>query len=691
MLTTLSYYRPHWTGLTRYAQGIAEGLVARGHDVTVLTSRHDPTLHRTERAAGVDIVRLPVAARVSRTMVMPRYPLELWRQLGRHDVLHVHTPMPEALLATVLARLRGVPTVVTHQGDVVMPKGAANRVVQAAMTITMGAALRLADAVTTLSEDYARRSRFLAPVAHKVTALHPPTTLPLPDPTRVAEWRTELGLGDAPVVGFAGRFVEEKGFDILLRAVPAVLAAEPTVRFLFAGETRVVYERFYERWAEEFRRHGAALQNVGLLAERQQMADFYALCDLFVLPSRSDCFGAVQVEALLSGTPLVAADIAGAREVVQRTGMGRLVPPDDPEALAAAIIDAVRWPLPRPERAAVEASFDPEASRDAHAALLAQVAAGRSGRTRHEAPAARPAGPAPAGSAPAGLTAADVALVERLTRNEADMAYRRRIPTLLGHLGLRDGDRLLDAGCGMGYLLMVASGLRNLGAAVGLDGDMDRLRWAQREVPGATLVQGDLGMLPFAADSFDAALLSEVLEHVDDDAAVLREARRVVRPGGAVAVSVPHANYPFWWDPINRTRETLGLAPLTSAGPITGQWSNHRRLYLPAELVEAATRAGLEVEVVEELTSRTFPFNHLVVYGVGKPLIERGLLPPAWRAAADRFGSAAEGSSAARTMGAARAVLRAVDRRNDRPSRGPRRRHVSLVARLRVPGEVVAP
>ena len=51
MLTTLSYYRPHWTGLTRYAQGIAEGLVARGHDVTVLHIL-DPAERKLDMSAG---------------------------------------------------------------------------------------------------------------------------------------------------------------------------------------------------------------------------------------------------------------------------------------------------------------------------------------------------------------------------------------------------------------------------------------------------------------------------------------------------------------------------------------------------------------------------------------------------------------------------------------------------------------
>ena len=69
------------------------------------------------------------------------------------------------------------------------------------------------------------------------------------------------------------------------------------------------------------------------------MADFYAACDVLALPSDSECFALVQVEAMLCGTPVVASNIPGAREVVRVTGMGQLAPAGDFQAHAEALCE----------------------------------------------------------------------------------------------------------------------------------------------------------------------------------------------------------------------------------------------------------------------------------------------------------------------------------------------------------------
>jgi Glycosyltransferase len=698
ILVTLTFYHPHWTGLTAYAIRLAEGMAARGHSVTVLTSQHKPDLAREEVINGVRVVRLPFIARVSRTVVMPSFPMVVAKLIAGHDIVHIHTPMPETLLITSLARALGKPSVITHHGDVVMPRGWFNQAIQLAMDSTMSAGMQLSSRVVVHSGDYARHSAFLAPIKRKLDAIYPPVEIREPQPEAVAAWRRELGLEGKRIVGFAGRFVEEKGFDFLLQAIPLVRQQLPETHFVYAGETHVVYEPFFERWRHLVERYQDAITVVGLILDKQRMANFYALCDLFVLPSRTDCFPSVQIEALLSGTPLVTADIPGAREVVQVTGRGRLVAPRNPQALAEGIIEVLRHPETyRPERSAVEQIFSTAKSLDAYLSLIEHLVHTRTRPERQQqAVAVQTAAtttlqslqtgimmPVARSAPPKSLTAADQALLENLLRNEADMAYRRRVPTLLGYLDLQDGETVLDCGCGMGVYLMFMGRLRRLNL-VGVDGDIARLRWAEREHVPASLAGVDIHRLPFADNSFDKVLMSEVLEHLADDRGALREVFRILKPGGVLALSVPHANYPFWWDPINKTIEALGGRPIRSPGPITGLWSNHWRLYRPETLCDVVSGAGFSIEALEEQTHYAFPFIHFIVYSIGKPLIEKNLLPRRFRDSADRFRGERNSGSLLNPINLGVRLFRLVDARNDH-LRGDEKTFVSIVLKARKP------
>lgn len=237
------------------------------------------------------------------------------------------------------------------------------------------------------------------------------------------------------------------------------------------------------------------------------------------------------------------------------------------------------------------------------------------------------------------MTARDYSdLVSRITRNEADMSYRRRVQTVFDWLSPRDDDTILDGGCGRGFYLRF---LRYACAArlVGVELERPYLHVAQQALtdePHLTLVNANLYCLPFPDGHFDKAILSEVLEHVDDDVAALRSVARVLKPGGRIAITVPHANYPFWWDPINKTLETV-LGTHIQHGILAGIWANHMRLYTPEALRESVLGAGFEIVEERSFTHSCFPFIHNIVYGLGKTMLEAGALPGGMAAAANRY------------------------------------------------------
>ena len=207
---------------------------------------------------------------------------------------------------------------------------------------------------------------------------------------------------------------------------------------------------------------------------------------------------------------------------------------------------------------------------------------------------------------------------------------------------------------------------------------------AARRDSAANVVTGDAGALPFEDGTFDRVLMSEVLEHLHDDRRALREALRVLRPGGVLAVSVPHARYPFWWDPFNAAWTALGGRPITR-GPLVGIWTNHLRLYEPDTLAGVARDAGFEVEELREATHYSLPFMHFLVYGIGKPLCERRLVPERLLATTDRFAGRENAGSPRNALNAVRATLRAIDRLNDRPWAARAHTWVNVLLKARKP------
>lgn len=376
VLMILTYYHPHWTGLTAHAVKIAEGLAARGVQVTVLTTRHKPELARDEMMNGVRVIRLQPIGRFSRGMVTPALPFAAANLIPHHDLVQIHTPLPEAPLLGVLCRSLGRPMLMTHHGDLVMPPGPLNQIIQTIGYYVLLSSGYLASAVTSYSRDYADHSRLLRHFKNKLSYIYPPTEIPVPDAKAAEAWKQELGLADKRVIGFAGRWVDEKGFDVLLEAMPRIKERCPNAHLVYAGEPNVVYDDFFQKCSRLIEAVGQDLTLLGLIQGAQKMANFYAMCDLFVQPSRTDMMGLVQLEAMLCGTPVVVSDIPGARVVVKETRFGQLAPPGDPRALADTIIDTLEHrERYLPARDDVRKHFSPDKSLSQYQALMERLAA----------------------------------------------------------------------------------------------------------------------------------------------------------------------------------------------------------------------------------------------------------------------------------------------------------------------------
>jgi glycosyltransferase involved in cell wall biosynthesis len=360
ILICLLYYFPHRTGLTIHVQRVAEELVRRGHEVTVLTARYSNDLPRddTTMHQGVRIVRLWAPIRMSRGMIMPAYPWALFKLMREHDVVSVHTPAPETALVALMSMLTGKKIVVTHHGDLILPSGAANRIIQGGMYAMYTLLARRASKILAYSQDYADTSYYLQPFMDKVEPVYPPIQMPLPNPQRVEELRAEWSKDGGPIIGYAGRFVEEKRPDLAIRALETVNQTFPNARLVFAGQHIIPYEDTWERQQPLVEQYRDQLTFLGLMPDPQDVANFYAACDVLVLPSDTECFALVQVEAMLCGTPVVMTDIPGGRVPVRETGMGKLARKGDWQAIGAALVDVLQnLDVYRKPRAYIEQVF----------------------------------------------------------------------------------------------------------------------------------------------------------------------------------------------------------------------------------------------------------------------------------------------------------------------------------------------
>jgi glycosyltransferase involved in cell wall biosynthesis len=345
ILFVLTYYRPHVSGLTIYVERLARELADRGHTVTVLTSQYEPQFPREETVDGVRVVRAPVLFRVSKGVIMPTFGVLATRLVREHDVVSLHLPQFDAAGVALRGRLTKKPTTLTYHCDLRLPPGAFNRVVNQVVHVMNDLAGRLSDAVIAYTQDFADHSPFLTRFRDKVVVIPPPVEMPSTPSESVQAFAEHLSLNSHRVIGFVARLATEKGVEVLLNALPQVLEQYPQTRVLFAGQYQNVLgeEAYARRLAPMLQRYADKWDFLGILSP-EELATFYPNCDLVVLPSlnSTETFGLVQVEAMLCGTPSIASNLPGVRQPVAQTGMGKVVPIGDSEALAEAIVEVFR-------------------------------------------------------------------------------------------------------------------------------------------------------------------------------------------------------------------------------------------------------------------------------------------------------------------------------------------------------------
>ncbi|MBI9045383.1 MAG: glycosyltransferase family 4 protein [Anaerolineaceae bacterium] len=350
ILVVITYYRPHTSGLTIYAERLAKAFVKAGHQVTILTSQFDQSTPRDEMDEGVRIIRVPVLFRVSKGVIMPSFGWVANRLVLEHDVIQLHLPQFDAAGISLRGRLLKKPTIVTYHCDLKMPPGFLNKAANLAVHFMNHLTARFTHRIVTYTKDYAENSPYLQKYIEKLRVIPPPVLLPETTPEKIKAFKTKTNpKGKSPVIAMVSRFATEKGVEVLLDALPMVLEKFPDTQVQFAGsyEHIIGEEHYFDKLIpkiREFEESGNWLF-LGNLTPTELSA-FYPNLDMITMPSlnSTEAFGLVQIEAMINGVPSIASNLPGVRQPVKMHGMGKIVEIGDPVGLARAIVDIASQP-----------------------------------------------------------------------------------------------------------------------------------------------------------------------------------------------------------------------------------------------------------------------------------------------------------------------------------------------------------
>jgi glycogen synthase len=267
--------------------------------------------------------------------------VEAWRP----DLIHVHSPVLNALAALPVARRRGVPLLYEIRAfweDAAVGNGTGSdgslryRLTRALET----RAARQADAVAVICEGLRRDLIERGIPAGKLLVSPNGVDLNLfgEPPPRDAALARRLGMDGADVVGFIGSFYDYEGIDDLIAAMPALLAKRPNLHLLLVGGGPMEARLKAQADASPAR---ARICFIGRVPH-DEVARYYSLIDVLAYPRKkmrlTDLVTPLKpLEAMAQRKLVAASDVGGHRELIEDGVTGTLFPPDDPEALADAI------------------------------------------------------------------------------------------------------------------------------------------------------------------------------------------------------------------------------------------------------------------------------------------------------------------------------------------------------------------
>lgn len=332
-----------------YIGNLTLELARRNICCTILTSQHIKSLKKIDVKDGVTIKRLPILCKLGKGVIAPTLFTDGIKEIKRNDIVIVNLPQLEAGIVAIIAKLFGKKILVIHHTDLSGWSGWWNRISEAAVNFSGLISCCLAKKIIPYTMDYADSSSLLKKFKKKVYPIYPVITTAGPDKpytdflkNRAKTARHGLQENLVMTVGYSGRIAKQKKLEDAIEAIKIlnVKNSGQQWKLLLAGPA-AVGEKYGIELLEKIKGNTDVI-NLGPL-NSAQLSSFYDFIDVLVLPSndRLESFGLVQIEAMLHGCPIVATELPGSRIPIKLTGMGKLVPINNPILLADTIGEVV--------------------------------------------------------------------------------------------------------------------------------------------------------------------------------------------------------------------------------------------------------------------------------------------------------------------------------------------------------------
>jgi len=209
-----------------------------------------------------------------------------------------------------------------------------------------------------------------------------------------------------------------------------------------------------------------------------------------------------------------------------------------------------------------------------------------------------------------------------LLEAEIDPAFKARAEFIFRQVFKYRPKLILDIGCGRGFYSNALATLPYIREIIAIDVENENIVRAKSEAPNKKIKYQKADIFNWSSKKkFDLIICSEVLEHVENENKFLKIIFGLLGNKAKLLVTVPSANYPFCWDPLNYFLKLFNTHVNKNKWVLAGIWADHERLYHEEELNKLLKNFNLKKILTKNAVHFCWPFSHFMLYGLGKNLV----------------------------------------------------------------------